>query len=100
MLPLPAGGLEGRVLPGRRVRSTSAARRTGAGCSARTCAATCASSRKHRGAGEAERARQAAARGAAAPRRAFRGERGRLYREAARWLASGSAESLLTAPRP
>ena len=29
----------------------------------------------------------------------FHGERGKMYRDAAGWLASGSAESLLTAPR-
>jgi len=54
---------------------------------------------KHRGPAEAERARRLLLaalrlRGAVSP-----GDRGRMYREAADWLASGSAESLLTAPR-
>ena len=44
------------VLPRRPSASTSAARRTAAGCSARTCAGISASSLKHHGAREAERA--------------------------------------------
>ena len=44
LLPLPAGGLEGAVLPGRRGRRTSAAPRTAAGSTSRTCAGSCASS--------------------------------------------------------
>ena len=44
-LPLPRGGLEGALLPRTPSACTSAARRTAAACSARTCAGTFASSR-------------------------------------------------------
>jgi N-acetylglucosaminyl-diphospho-decaprenol L-rhamnosyltransferase len=50
---------------------------------------------KHRGAREAERARRLLLAGVRLRLLLFRGERGRSYREAARWLASGTAGSLL-----
>ena len=55
---------------------------------------------KHRGPEEAERARRMLLASLRLRGAMFPGERGRMYREAAGWLASGSAESLLTAPRP
>ena len=54
---------------------------------------------KHRGPAEAERARRLLLAALRVRGALFPGERGRMYREAAGWLASGSAESLLTAPR-
>jgi GT2 family glycosyltransferase len=54
---------------------------------------------KHRGPGEAERARRLLLAALRVRGAVFRGERGRMYRDAARWLSSGSAEKLLTAPR-
>jgi N-acetylglucosaminyl-diphospho-decaprenol L-rhamnosyltransferase len=54
---------------------------------------------KHRGAGEAERARRLLLAALRLRGMVFQGERGRMYRDAAGWLASGSAESLLAAPR-
>jgi N-acetylglucosaminyl-diphospho-decaprenol L-rhamnosyltransferase len=50
---------------------------------------------KHRGAREAERARRLLLAGVRLRLLLFRGERARSYREAARWLASGNAASLL-----
>jgi hypothetical protein len=50
---------------------------------------------KHRGAREAERARRLMLAALRLRGLLFRGERGRQYREAARWLASGSAQALL-----
>jgi N-acetylglucosaminyl-diphospho-decaprenol L-rhamnosyltransferase len=50
---------------------------------------------KHRGAREAERARRLLLAGVRLRLLLFRGERGRSYREAARWLSSGKAGSLL-----
>lgn len=50
---------------------------------------------KHRGPREAERARRILLAGTRVRSALYRGERGERYREAARWLASGSAESLL-----
>ncbi|MFN2627729.1 MAG: glycosyltransferase family 2 protein [Gaiellaceae bacterium] len=50
---------------------------------------------KHRGPREAERARFLLAVALGLRGLAFRGERGRMYREAAAWLASGPAETLL-----
>ena len=50
---------------------------------------------KHRGAQEAERARRLMLAALRMRGLVFRGERGRQYREAARWLASGSARTLL-----
>ena len=50
---------------------------------------------KHRGVREAERARRLLLAGVRLRLLVFRGERGRSYREAARWLASGKADSLL-----
>ena len=50
---------------------------------------------KHRGPREAERARRIMLAGSRVRAVLYRGERGEQYREAARWLASGSAESLL-----
>jgi GT2 family glycosyltransferase len=54
---------------------------------------------KHRGPAEAERARRMLLAALRVRGALFPGERGRMYRDAAGWLASGSAESLLTAPR-
>jgi len=51
--------------------------------------------RKHRGAGEAERARRLLLASLRLRGRLFRGDRGRTYREAADWLASGDAGALL-----
>jgi N-acetylglucosaminyl-diphospho-decaprenol L-rhamnosyltransferase len=51
--------------------------------------------RKHRGSSEAERARRLLLAALRIRGVAFRGERGRVYREAAGWLASGSADELL-----
>ncbi len=50
---------------------------------------------KHRGAREAERARRLLLAGVRLRLLVFRGDRARSYREAASWLASGSAGSLL-----
>jgi N-acetylglucosaminyl-diphospho-decaprenol L-rhamnosyltransferase len=50
---------------------------------------------KHRGPREAERVRRIMLAGTRIRALIHRGERGEQYREAARWLASGSAESLL-----
>jgi N-acetylglucosaminyl-diphospho-decaprenol L-rhamnosyltransferase len=50
---------------------------------------------KHRGSREAERVRRLLLAGTRLRGVAFRGDRGRMYRDAARWLASGSAETLL-----
>ena len=50
---------------------------------------------KHRGAREAERVRLLLLAGVRLRGLLFRGERGQAYRDAARWLASGSAGSLL-----
>jgi len=54
---------------------------------------------KHRGAAEAERARKLLLLSLRLRAAAFRGERGRMYAEAARWLASGDVPTLL-GPRP
>jgi hypothetical protein len=54
---------------------------------------------KHRGQREAERARRLLLLGARLRSVLFRGERGEAYRDAARWLASGSAAALLESPR-
>ncbi len=50
---------------------------------------------KHRGPREAERARRLLLVALRLRGLVFRGERGRMYRDAARWLASGSAAELL-----
>ena len=50
---------------------------------------------KHRGAAEAERARKLLLVSLRVRAAAFRGERGRTYGEAARWLASGDVPTLL-----
>jgi GT2 family glycosyltransferase len=50
---------------------------------------------KHRGRREAERARRVLLAGCRLRGMLFRGERGRTYREAARWLASGDVPALL-----
>jgi N-acetylglucosaminyl-diphospho-decaprenol L-rhamnosyltransferase len=50
---------------------------------------------KHHGLREAERVRRLLLAGTRLRALLFRGERGQTYRDAARWLASGSAESLL-----
>jgi N-acetylglucosaminyl-diphospho-decaprenol L-rhamnosyltransferase len=54
---------------------------------------------KHRGPAEAERARRLLLAALRLRGVLFTGERGRMYRDAAGWLASGSAQSLLAAPR-
>ena len=54
---------------------------------------------KHRGPAEAERARRLLLAALRLRGVLFPGERGRMYRDAAGWLASGSAQSLLSAPR-
>ena len=54
---------------------------------------------KHRGRRDAERARSVMLHALRLRGRVFRGERGLMYREAARWLASGSVETLLASPR-
>ncbi len=53
---------------------------------------------KHRGAEEAERARRLLVAALRLRGALFTGERGRAYREAARWLASGTALELLDRP--
>jgi len=53
---------------------------------------------KHRGVAEAERARRMLLTSLRLRGALFRGERGQMYRDAAGWLASGSAEALLAAP--
>ena len=53
---------------------------------------------KHRGAAEAERARRLLLAALRLRGLLFSGERGRMYRDAAGWLASGSAQSLLAGP--
>jgi GT2 family glycosyltransferase len=50
---------------------------------------------KHRGPAEAERARRLMLAALRMRGLVFRGERGRQYRDAARWLSSGTAEALL-----
>ena len=54
---------------------------------------------KHHGLREAERARRLLLFGTRLRGVLFRGERARMYREAARWLASGSVPALLERPR-
>jgi GT2 family glycosyltransferase len=54
---------------------------------------------KHRGAAEAERARKLLLVSLRVRAAAFRGERGRMYGEAARWLASGDVPTLLSPRR-
>jgi GT2 family glycosyltransferase len=53
---------------------------------------------KHRGPAEAERARRLLLAALRLRGVLFTGERGLMYRDAAGWLASGSAQSLLSAP--
>ena len=55
--------------------------------------------RKHRGEREAERARRVMLWGLRARALVFRGERGRAYRESARWLGSGDTAALLESSR-
>ena len=93
--PLPRGRLEGAVLPGRRGRRTSAAPRTAAGCTSRTCAASCASS-PSTAAGARPSGRGSCCSWSLRLRGlVFRGERGQRYRDGARFLASGDVGSLL-----
>ena len=54
---------------------------------------------KHRGLAQAERARKLLLWSLRLRGLAFRGERGARYRDAARFLASGTASELLSAPR-
>jgi GT2 family glycosyltransferase len=53
---------------------------------------------KHRGLRDAERTRRMLVRALRLRARLFRGERGRRYAEAARWLSSGSVTTLLESP--
>jgi N-acetylglucosaminyl-diphospho-decaprenol L-rhamnosyltransferase len=55
--------------------------------------------RKHKGARVAERARRVMLWGLRLRGLMFRGERGRAYRDAARWLGSGNVGALLESPR-
>ena len=55
--------------------------------------------RKHRGEQEAERARRVMLWGLRMRGLVFRGERGRAYRESARWLGSGNTAALLESTR-
>jgi GT2 family glycosyltransferase len=55
--------------------------------------------RKHRGERVAERARRVMLWGLRLRGLLFRGERGRAYRDAARWLGSGKTPALLESPR-
>jgi hypothetical protein len=55
--------------------------------------------RKHRGEPEAERARRVMLWGLRMRSLVFRGERGRAFRETARWLGSGTTATLLESPR-
>ena len=64
-------------------------------CSARTSAGTCATCQLHGRPGEAEKARKLLHASLLARGRLYRGERGRLYREAAAWLGSGDVDALL-----
>jgi GT2 family glycosyltransferase len=54
---------------------------------------------KHRGAAQAERARRVLLVSLRLRGLAYRGERGRMYADAAHWLASGDVPSLLDSPR-
>ena len=54
---------------------------------------------KHRGRRDAERARSIMLHALRLRGRVFPGERGRMYRDVARWLASGPVDALLDAPR-
>jgi len=54
---------------------------------------------KHHGAKEAERARRLLLTALRLRGALFHGDRGTMYRDAAHWLASGSAQTLLSAPR-
>jgi GT2 family glycosyltransferase len=53
---------------------------------------------KHHGAKDAERARRLLLTALRLRGALFHGDRGTMYRDAARWLASGSAQTLLSAP--
>jgi hypothetical protein len=55
--------------------------------------------RKHRGARVAERARRVMLWGLRLRGLMFRGERGRAYRDTARWLGSGNVTTLLESNR-
>jgi hypothetical protein len=55
--------------------------------------------RKHRGEREAERARLVMLWGLRLRGLVFRGERGRAYRESAKWLGSGKTAALLESGR-
>ena len=86
MLPLPPRRLEGALLPrrGGRPRRRRDARRAAVPREGR--AATCGFLAKHRGAREAERARRLLRAALRVRGLVFRGERGRVYADAARWL--------------
>ena len=94
-LPLPRGRLEGALLPGRGVRPRRRRVPRRPALSARTCAGTCASSRS------TAAMRTPSGRGSCCARRLrlrgllFRGDRGRMYRETADWLASARVPELL-----
>ena len=99
VLPLPAGGVEGALLPRCGGRSTSSAHRSIRRSSGASCADISSSSRKHRGARVAERARRVMLWGLRFRGLLYRGERGRAFRDTARWLGSGKTATLLESPR-
>ena len=90
-----AGGLEAPLLPGRGRDARVRARRTRAGSSSRTCAASCASCASTAATRYAERARRLLLAALRLRGALLRGERGRMYREGAGWLASGRVGDLL-----
>ena len=94
MLPLPAGRLE-RLVPSRRGGRARRRRVHGGRLFAENVRGHLRFLAKHRGAREAERARRLLLAGVRLRLLLFRGERRNGYREAARWLSSGNAASLL-----
>ena len=96
-----AGRLE-RAGSSRTPRScTSAAPPTAGGCSRENVRGHLRFFAKHHGAARGRARAAAAARGrCGCAALLFRGERGRMYRDAARWLASGSARSSSTSSLP
>ena len=85
--------------PGARGRSTSSAPRSTRRSSRRIVRGHLQFLRKHRGARVAERARRVMLWGLRFRGLLFRGERGRAYRDTARWLGSGKTATLLESPR-
>ena len=97
MLPLPRGGLEGLFYPGAEVVHVGGASMAAA-CIGENVRGHLRFLAKHRGPREAERTTELLL-GARLRAVLYRGERGQTYREAARWLASGSVGPLLKSPR-